>query len=251
MGFLLYEESGTFIPTDYGLKVGDTIFVVAVGGGSSGAGISSSINAGTASSFGSFVTAPGGSDKDGQCVAFGNGGCGGFYPGEPRLSAPPLKTGTIRNGAVVMYNGAGVTWSGTVYSNETYSETYVISGLGGGFAGHTDQGSISYEVKAGDGNFNGIGAKGARATPASGSYAAQSLGGGGAGYGASGGSVGDVVDEIRSYTHLSASGYIKKAMIKLDSLDSIAVTVGQGGAETSVGPFRGGAGAHGCVCVCW
>lgn len=249
MGFLLYEESGTFDPTVHGLKVGDTIFVVAVGGGSSGSG--NSVNAGTASSFGSFVTAPGGSDKDGQCVAFGNGGCGGFYPGEPRLSAPPLKTGKIRNGAVVMYNGAGVTWSGTVYDNETYSETYVISGLGGGFAGHTDQGSISYEVKAGDGNFNGIGAKGARATPTSGNYAEQSLGGGGAGYGASGGSVGDVVDEIRSYTHLSASGYIKKAMIKLDSLDSIAVTVGQGGAENSAGPFRGGAGAHGCVCVCW
>lgn len=249
MGFLLYEESGTFDPTVHGLKVGDTIFVVAVGGGSSGS--CDSVNAGTASSFGSFVTAPGGSDKDGQCVAFGNGGCGGFYPGEPRLSAPPLKTGTIRNGAVVMYNGAGVTWSGAVYSNETYSETYVISGLGGGFAGHTDQGSISYEVKAGDGNFNGIGAKGARATPASSNYSENSLGGGGAGYGASGGSVGDVKDEIRSYTHLSASGYIKKAMIKLDSLDSIAVTVGQGGAETSAGPFRGGAGAPGCVCVCW
>ena len=79
MGFLLYEESGTFDPTVHGLKVGYTIFVVAVGGGSSGSG--NSVNAGTASSFGSFVTAPGGSDKDGQCVAFGNGGCGGFYPG--------------------------------------------------------------------------------------------------------------------------------------------------------------------------
>lgn len=249
MGFLLYEESGTFDPTVHGLKVGDTIFVVAVGGGSSGAG--NSVNAGTASSFGSFVTAPGGSDNDGQCVAYGNGGCGGFYPGEPRLSAPPLKTGLSRNIPIIMYNGAGITWSGSATGTDTYRTEYIISGLGGGFAGHTDQGSISYEVKAGDGNFNGIGAKGARATPASSSYAEQSLGGGGAGYGASGGSVGDVVDEIRSYTHLSASGYIKKAMIKLDSLDSIAVTVGQGGAENSAGPFRGGAGAPGCVCVCW
>lgn len=249
MGFLLYEKSGTFDPTVHGLKVGDTIFVVAVGGGSSGA--RNSVNAGTASSFGSFVTAPGGSDKDGQCVAFGNGGCGGFYPGEPRLSAPPLKTGLSLNIPIIMYNGAGITWSGSATGTDTYQTEYIISGLGGGFAGHTDQGSISYEVKAGDGNFNGIGAKGARATPASGSYAEQSLGGGGAGYGASGGSVGDVVDEIRSYTHLSASGYIKKAMIKLDSLDSIAVTVGQGGAENSAGAFRGGAGAPGCVCVCW
>ena len=249
MGFLLYEESGTFDPTAYGLKVGDTIFVVAVGGGSSG--VSNGVNAGTASSFGSFVTAPGGSDKDGQCVAFGNGGCGGFYPGEPRLSAPPLKIGVTYNAPVVMYNGAGVTWTGSRGGTDTYRDEYIISGLGGGFAGHTDQGSISYEVKAGDGNFNGIGAKGARATPASGSYAEQWLGGGGAGYGASGGSVGDVVDEIRSYTHLSASGYIKKAMITLDSLDSIAVTVGQGGAEKASGAFRGGAGAPGCVCVCW
>lgn len=249
MGFLLYEESGTFIPTDYGLKVGDTIFVVAVGGGSSGVGAGSSINAGTASSFGNYVTAPGGSDKDGQCVSFSAGGCGGFYPGEPRLSAPPLKIGTTRTAPVVIYNGAGITGDDR-YSGETYATEYIISGLGGGYGLHLSQGTISSERRAGDGNYNGVGAKGARATVSSSNYAEQNLGGGGAGYGASGGGVGDAVDEIRNYTRLSASGYIKKVMIKLDSLDSIAVTVGQGGVETS-GVFRGGAGAPGCVCVCW
>ena len=247
MGFLLYEESGTFIPTDYGLKVGDTIFVVAVGGGSSGAG--NSVNAGTASSFGNYVTAPGGSDKDGQCVSFSAGGCGGFYPGEPRLSAPPLKIGTTRNAPVVIYNGAGITGD-PIYNGETYVTECIISGLGGGYGLHRSQGSISREQRAGDGNFNGVGAKGARAVVSSGSYAETNLGGGGAGYGASGGGINEAVDKISNYTHLSASGYIKKVMIKLDSLDSIAVTVGQGGAETS-GALRGGAGAPGCVCVCW
>lgn len=247
MGFLLYEESGTFIPTDYGLKVGDTIFVVAVGGGSSGS--SNGVNAGTASSFGNYVTAPGGSDKDGQCVSFSAGGCGGFYPGEPRLSAPPLKIGTTRNAPVVIYNGAGMTGD-EPFHGETYVTEYIISGLGGGYGLYHKGGVISYEKRAGDGNFNGVGAKGARATVSSSNYAENHLGGGGAGYGASGGGLGDAVDEIRNYTHLSASGYIKKAMIKLDSLDSIAVTVGQGGAETS-GALKGGAGAPGCVCVCW
>lgn len=34
MGFALFESSGTFNPANYGLVVGDTIQVVAVGGGS-------------------------------------------------------------------------------------------------------------------------------------------------------------------------------------------------------------------------
>ena len=33
MGFALFESSGTFNPASYGLVVGDTLQVVAVGGG--------------------------------------------------------------------------------------------------------------------------------------------------------------------------------------------------------------------------
>lgn len=251
MGFLLYEKSDTFDPNDYGLKIGDSLFVVAVGGGSSGATGSNAPNAGTASSFGSYITAPGGSDNDGQCVAYGNGGCGGFYPGEPRLSAPPLKTGLSRNIPIIMYNGAGITWSESATGTDTYSTEYIISGLGGGAAFHHPQGQSTRERCAGDGNFNGIGAKGARMPVASGNFADIPLGGGGAGYGASGGSTHDPTDEIHSYSHLGASGYIKKIMIKLISLDPIAVTVGQGGSELRSSGAIAGAGAPGCVCVCW
>lgn len=32
MGMILYTQSGTFVPSDHGLNVGDTIHIVAVGG---------------------------------------------------------------------------------------------------------------------------------------------------------------------------------------------------------------------------
>ena len=32
MGMALFESSGTFVPSDYGLTTGDTIQIVAVGG---------------------------------------------------------------------------------------------------------------------------------------------------------------------------------------------------------------------------
>lgn len=62
MGYVLFEQSGTFKPSDYGLVTGDPIQVVVVGGGgggnvhlANGAGTS-----GTASSFGSYFSAAGG-----------------------------------------------------------------------------------------------------------------------------------------------------------------------------------------------
>lgn len=73
MGYVLFESSGTFNPATYGLVTGDPIQVVVVGGGGGGTTSSQSISygesyttnniaatAGTASSFGSYVTASGG-----------------------------------------------------------------------------------------------------------------------------------------------------------------------------------------------
>ena len=37
MGFQLFESSGTFNPSDWGLKAGDIISIVCVGGGGGGA----------------------------------------------------------------------------------------------------------------------------------------------------------------------------------------------------------------------
>ena len=38
MGLAIFEESGTFDPTMYGLQTGDLIQVIAVGGGGGGGG---------------------------------------------------------------------------------------------------------------------------------------------------------------------------------------------------------------------
>lgn len=32
MGMLLFDKSGTFVPSDYGLSVGDVLHIVAIGG---------------------------------------------------------------------------------------------------------------------------------------------------------------------------------------------------------------------------
>jgi hypothetical protein len=60
MGFQLFETSGTFNPADWGLKTGDMLYIVAIGGGGGGVGAYGNASAGSASSFGSIVTAAGG-----------------------------------------------------------------------------------------------------------------------------------------------------------------------------------------------
>ena len=80
MGFQLFESSGTFKPTDWGLKVGDVITVICVGGGASGghcSGTAGSITAtaganGGTTSFGSYCTAVGGTGN-GTDVGLGRG----------------------------------------------------------------------------------------------------------------------------------------------------------------------------------
>lgn len=36
MGLKIFESSGIFKPADFGLKVGDTVYIIYVGGGGSG-----------------------------------------------------------------------------------------------------------------------------------------------------------------------------------------------------------------------
>ena len=114
MGFLLFNRSGTFKPTDYGLNPGDVVHVIVVGGG--GGGTASSYSQayggnGGASSFGSYLTALGGYGaryggtssspwrgtpteymtrgrmvvNASNCVTTGGTGGGGWYPGMKRM----------------------------------------------------------------------------------------------------------------------------------------------------------------------
>ena len=90
MGMKIFESVGTsnFSPSDYGLKAGDVVDVICVGGGSSGvattgSGISPSVSGG-ASSFGSYVSSANGvvMAKGGEASgAICGGGAGGYMPG--------------------------------------------------------------------------------------------------------------------------------------------------------------------------
>ncbi len=63
MGFILFDKSGTFDPTTYGLSPGDVVHAVVVGGGGGGcynSNTSTYGGNGGASSFGNYVTALGG-----------------------------------------------------------------------------------------------------------------------------------------------------------------------------------------------
>ena len=105
MGFLLFTESTVFNPINYGLQAGDNIFVVAVGGGGGAGGArynsrnpynvshAATGGAGAASSFGEYVSAPGGAGGGGGVQNGSNYLTGGNYskPGWfPWLESHPI-----------------------------------------------------------------------------------------------------------------------------------------------------------------
>lgn len=89
MGMKIFESSGTFSPSDYGLIAGDVVDVICVGGGGSGGTNATNGGAsvdGSASSFGAITSANG--------IVMGKGevpteswtvgcGAGGYLPGVP------------------------------------------------------------------------------------------------------------------------------------------------------------------------
>lgn len=90
MGLKIYERSATFSPSSFGLKAGDILDVICVGGGSSGAyfasGSASESVAGGNSSFGNISSANGTIMAKGEMpTESGRVGCGagGYMPGVP------------------------------------------------------------------------------------------------------------------------------------------------------------------------
>lgn len=99
MGMAIFETSGSFNPSNYGLIAGDVLDVICIGGGSSGAysvgaqmaggtGQYSPSVAGGASSIGGMSSDSGlvmgkGEIPDGSVVYEMGGGAGGYMPGVP------------------------------------------------------------------------------------------------------------------------------------------------------------------------
>ena len=285
MGMALFESSGTFKPSDYGLSPGDLIHITAVGGGGGGAGSVDGNNgrAGSASSFGRYVTAAGGNP--------------GRYSVSSIVDSAPIAQAGANSGLPAMWGPPGYHASG---STSTTGSSSLIAGFGAngwlpngtppqlnGFdivreilgaivsTGYTTGGVSSVFPFFGiivpyyaryDGNSTTI------STDSLKEYAARTdrrggtgggvcmrdavagilvSGAGGIGYGAGGGGSA-YVDRSGYYGGGGNSGCIVHKDIVITSTDAIAVTVGNGGAGNSSTPnYCGGGGAHGCVAVFW
>lgn len=251
MGYVLFTQSGTFNPSDYGLNVGDVLQVTCVGGGASGTG-SKINNAGAASSFGSYVTANGGNahksatapaaplanQRPGELNAryinistsshsfyyfVGPAGAPGWMPNIGLVPAPVAELV-----APNIYSGSNTPLSR--YIGYTGIQAYVYS-----------DGNI---LCAAGPNYGGCG------TISNSNYA-YGLAPGGYGYGAGGGGSCRYTNAV-STSFGGNSGAVTEAVIKLSSVAAISVTVGKGGASVSnTAGAESGEGAPGCVAVFW
>lgn len=263
MGMLLFDKSGTFAPSTYGLTVGDMLHIVAIGGGGSAGA------AGGATSFGNLLTVAGGA----AAGSFGYGGEGGWHPALPvtLCGAPP---DNVPMGTVMYSNAGGCGCSKTLLSGDsTALGTETIYGSfaplygGAGYSGALtlDNHSLGLSGTSQNGYFNGgKGCNGSTYANESGSYVSLDLGGGGSGYGAGGGG-GYAYSSRSSYGVASsknggAHGVFNwlDYVLTASSPASFAITIGAGGAAGKVtGKAAGsiyynyGAGASGCVAIYW
>lgn len=280
MGMILFETSGTFVPGDYGLSVGDTIIVNAIGGGGGGSAYKNRAAgySGSASSFGSIVTAPGGAggpttnipnNSATQCngsqskystsLYFPNGSgfsqmytiCGGFgadgYIPGVQMPAHGLDGLAIVCDLKNMYGGYyNNPFSNNTTAYTTYRGREIIIACGNGPTG-------SYDVTI-------PAQKNAQTVPRGGrgglidAYGTSLVGMGGIGYGAGGGA--SPWGNGTGFGCGGNAGTLKSAHHVITSADiaGIAVTVGDGGSggvHNSGDSYCGGGGARGCVAVFW
>lgn len=258
----IFEASGTFNPSDFGLSVGDMIQIICVGGGGSG-GCNYSMgnkvvngNAGTASAFGTIISAQGGaggncslapSSTVGQYLAGSvnnvtgaSGGGGGWYPGTVHCGGTGIgaSSSALDASAIV----ANMTTGGVGASENM--PPLCSTAMGGGY------GNKGYYAIAGTGCLGGIGAEGGRMDTGAGGTQIY-CSGGGAGYGAGGGAASFGGNGIAGAIG-GNSGEVKQTSYILSDLNEINVTVGTGGAYVGYDSnIRSGKGANGCVCVFW
>ena len=262
MGMLLFDKSGTFVPSTYGLTVGDMLHIVAVGGGGSAGA------AGGATSFGNLLTVAGGA----AAGSGGYGGEGGWHPALPvtLCSAPP---NDVPMGTAMYSNAGGCRSSKILLSGSAASGTITIFGPfaplygGAGYGGAltTDHQHSRLSGASQDGYFNGgKGCNGKTTADAADKDISLDLGGGGSGYGAGGGG-GHAYSKQSGYGEASGkNGGAHGAFNWLDyvltasSPSSFAITIGAGGAAGKVTGsaadsvyYNYGAGASGCVAIYW
>lgn len=271
MGFVIFEQRGTFIPSNYGLVTGDPIQVVVVGGGGGGDVVYANTTGsnGGASSFGSYFSAAGGTvgtarmpsstkawftrniihtngDSSRLQIFAGSFGDDGWLP--TGVVPPDLNTLC----AMLVGGDGSPSMPGTFYQNGRTITVGVI-GTANGFNEYTartdKRGGNSY-VASSRGEFE------------SGATNLWLSACGGLGYGAGGaGQPPCWARSSSSGSHIraargGAAGKVTMGSLILPSTANITVTVGNGGngAYNTRGDndnaYAGG-GARGCVAVFW
>lgn len=226
MPIKVYESNDVFVPSEHGLKVGDYVDLICIGGGASGdytyleqaAGgaylfaVSDSVEGGE-SSFGSLFSSSSGykmgiggngSITNDPITYYGGHGAGGYLPGIP------------------IFGGNG--GSGNGLSGGTSINSQYINSSGPGNKGAT--GKIStYDGNGGNGYGAGAGA--------------HSIGPKGETY---------IPPDSKHRSKGGDSGKLSIGSAKITSMDTIAVTVGRGGINERDANQHG---APGVVIVCW
>lgn len=274
MGFTIFESSGTFNPSTYGLTPGDVLHIIAVGGGAGGCGAANNYTPGTnggASSFGSVLTAAGGlapsnsapvtpqtgSFRGAQGIAgrigilyganidissnvsvFGGCGADGWIPGVC-MGRSGFSSMIFAHSQYIGSSSVGV------LSQDKLGHTSNFLFTGSGYSGPLMSATPSGTQQAGSGGiYVDYGSGETKILAISGA--------GGIGYGAGGGGGCCSYYAAGAYVNAGAggnSGVIAQKDYVLTSTASVSVTVGLGGAGGS--GYAGGAGANGCVAIFW
>lgn len=261
MGFILFTESGTFEPAIYGLKAGDVLHVKVVGGGGGGGSYNSSVSTtigtnGSASSFGSVLTAAGGlagGPIDSQTIVAGsNPGCNSCtvtHKGRTYWCG-----GTGGDGWMPGYSGiAGipaflfVPRASNADSTSEYPFFYDVSYF------HVNRElTISYSAAqfvTSEPNTLPYGHAGrANINTSNNTYTVICAGGVGYGAGGGTGTDGPYVAAGTKYGYGGNGGVIADTNYVLPDTSPIDVTVGAGGSGYK---DAGGGGANGCVAIWW
>lgn len=270
MGFTIFESSGIFNPSDYGLNIRDMLHLIVVGGGGGGCGVSNNYgpgNPGGASSFGSILTAEGGlapSDKNAvtptagsfrgapgvtghvgvyydpnngmkviDLSSYGGGGADGWLPGVFK-GRPGLSSTQFAYSSHLekpMTGSSKWEWGGPM--QDVYGHTAIF--------GYAD--ALISVLPAG----NQVAGSGGIYVD---EYYSMAIGGvGGLGYGAGGGGGADAYTGVHNAGAGGNSGVIAQKDYMLTSLEPVPITVGIGG-KGGTG-YAGGDGANGCVAIFW
>lgn len=278
MGFTLFTQSGTFDPASYGLKVGDALHIICVGGGGGGSRANNSSTSsyngsnGSSSSFGTLVTSAGGSGGKttraqtapptvvagsnpggtGSAVTFGGSiyycpgsGGDGWLPGffgsagqNPLTYLPSLLSSlsSSSSGSVSSTFSFPFPNGSQIYAQRSFNMS--LNGSGNEFSTIGTANTLPYGHPGYLYTYNG-------------SNYQRGISAGGVGYGAGGGCGSGNYGSHLQYGEGGHSGVINQKDIVLTSINSIAVTVGNGGAGYDTNGYGGGGGARGCVAVYW